>query len=225
MRALRQAQLRQAQAAVSRPGAGPQGAWASPGRAPGAAPGSDDGGMFWEYGREGSALPTPPVSASKSGWAAAAAAAAASAPEPVRSAQPSRPQAPAKPQQGFAAVASGRPVASAPAPAPAPAKPAQGSGKKGSVKARQEEFRSWCESQIKPLTGSNDMTLLDFLLSLPSAGEVRDYVALYLGESEAATAFGAEFLRRKRADPALSSVGGTFGGGGEEEAWTSASRK
>ena len=71
---------------------------------------------------------------------------------------------------------------------------------------------------MRGLTGSSDMTVVDFLMSLPSAGEVRDYVALYLGDTEHAQAFGAEFLRRKRADPSLgAATGGVFTGGAEEE--------
>ena len=54
----------------------------------------------------------------------------------------------------------------------------------------------------------DDFALVDFLLTLPSAGEVRDYVEMYLGASAAASAFATEFLRRTRADPQLAKGGG-----------------
>jgi hypothetical protein len=47
------------------------------------------------------------------------------------------------------------------------------------------------------------MTLVDFLLGLPSAGEVQEYVALYLGKTPQASAFAVELIRQKRADPSL----------------------
>jgi hypothetical protein len=39
-----------------------------------------------------------------------------------------------------------------------------------------EEFRQWCEEQMQTFPGIDGMTLVDFLLSLGSAGEVTEYV-------------------------------------------------
>jgi hypothetical protein len=55
----------------------------------------------------------------------------------------------------------------------------------------------WCAAQMQTLTSSTDLTLVDFLLALGSAGEVQEYVALYLGTSPAAQQFAGEFITRK----------------------------
>lgn len=64
-------------------------------------------------------------------------------------------------------------------------------------------LRAWCKAQMSQLNNSDDMTLVDFLLGLPSAGEVQEYVALYLGKTPQASAFAVELIRQKRADPSL----------------------
>jgi hypothetical protein len=72
---------------------------------------------------------------------------------------------------------------------------------------------------MRALNDSDDLTLVDFLLSLPSAGEVTEYVQLYLGDSSRAAAFGNELSRATRANPGMTSVedapslGGAVGGG------------
>ncbi len=43
------------------------------------------------------------------------------------------------------------------------------------------EFRVWCSAQMQSLTGNEDLTLIDFLMSLSSAADVKEYVAQYLG--------------------------------------------
>ena len=91
----------------------------------------------------------------------------------------------------------------APAPAPAPA-PASPSG----------DFKAFCRAEMRALNDSDDLTLVDFLLSLPSAGEVTEYVQLYLGNSPRAAAFGNELIRAKRANPGMTSVEDAPSGGG-----------
>ena len=105
-------------------------------------------------------------------------------------------------------------------------------------------LRAWCKSQMLALNNSDDMTLVDFLLGLPSAGEVQEYVALYLGKTAQAAAFAGELIRQKRADPSLAeglgngelakvaaqSAGGGGGyagdfGGDDDSEWANASRK
>jgi len=73
------------------------------------------------------------------------------------------------------------------------------------------QFREWCRSEMKALHGSDDTTLVDFLVSLPSAGEVTEYVQLYLGDTARAAAFGKELIRIKRTNPQI--MGGLAGGG------------
>ena len=63
---------------------------------------------------------------------------------------------------------------------------------------------------MKALNGSDDTTLVDFLVSLPSAGEVTEYVQLYLGDTARAAAFGKELIRIKRTSPQI--TGGLPGG-------------
>lgn len=58
-------------------------------------------------------------------------------------------------------------------------------------------FRQWCEFQIKKLTGRDDMTLVDFCMSLPSIAAAGEYITEYLGSGPAVQAFKAEFLRNK----------------------------
>ena len=84
---------------------------------------------------------------------------------------------------------------------------------------------------MSQLNNSDDMTLVDFLLGLPSAGEVQEYVTLYLGKTPQANAFATELIRQKRADPSLAAAQGAGPGfaGGEEDgddlAWSAASGK
>jgi PERQ amino acid-rich with GYF domain-containing protein len=97
---------------------------------------------------------------------------------------------------------------------------------------------------MSQLNNSDDMTLVDFLLGLPSAGEVQEYVALYLGKTPQANAFATELIRQKRADPSLASglgnsemakvaaqTGGSGAAGGftddvdNDAGWSSASKK
>jgi len=61
-------------------------------------------------------------------------------------------------------------------------------------------FRDWCKEQSLKLTGSDDMTLIDFLLGLQSSGEIAEYIQVYLGQSAAVSSFTAEFVRRKHAE-------------------------
>ena len=74
-------------------------------------------------------------------------------------------------------------------------------------------FKEWCRAEMLALNGSDDTTLVDFLVSLPSAGEVTEYVQLYLGDDERAAAFGNELIRIKRTNPQIISGGGAAGGG------------
>ena len=43
------------------------------------------------------------------------------------------------------------------------------------------EFKMWCSAQMQSLTGSEDLTLIEFLMSLSSAADIKEYVAQYLG--------------------------------------------
>lgn len=81
---------------------------------------------------------------------------------------------------------------------PAPAQPASPSP--------TMNFKAFCRAEMRVLNDSDDLTLVDFLISLPSAGEVTEYVQLYLGGTARAAAFGNELIRAKRANPNASAV-------------------
>eukprot|EP00181_Compsopogon_caeruleus_P003516 CAMPEP_0184681608 /NCGR_PEP_ID=MMETSP0312-20130426/4586_1 /TAXON_ID=31354 /ORGANISM="Compsopogon coeruleus, Strain SAG 36.94" /LENGTH=1149 /DNA_ID=CAMNT_0027132563 /DNA_START=409 /DNA_END=3858 /DNA_ORIENTATION=+ len=60
-----------------------------------------------------------------------------------------------------------------------------------------QEFMTWCRGEMRVLTGSQDTTLAEFLVTLQSAEEIRDYILHYLGSSQKTTMFAEEFIRRK----------------------------
>lgn len=59
------------------------------------------------------------------------------------------------------------------------------------------DFRAWCAEQMAVLTGSTDVTLCEFLMTVESNSEIADYVAAYLGTKPAAATFSTEFIKRK----------------------------
>ena len=94
-----------------------------------------------------------------------------------------------------------------------PTGPMAGAPPAGGRPTTAAAFKAWCRAEMRALNDSDDVTLVDFLLSLPSAGEVQEYVQLYLGDTERAKSFGAELIRIKRTSPGI--VGGGAGGGGD----------
>lgn len=50
------------------------------------------------------------------------------------------------------------------------------------------------------LQGQDDLTLVQFLLSCASTGEVAEYISAYLGKSAEVSKFTSEFLKRKYAE-------------------------
>lgn len=61
-------------------------------------------------------------------------------------------------------------------------------------KKMSKEVMEWCSSQLRKLNGSEDITLLQFCMSLESAVEVREYLAQYLGSTPQVSAFRRLFL-------------------------------
>lgn len=175
------------------------------------------GGAFWKYDDpksplQGNVSPEPvPMPKASGGWAAA-----------LSSGVSNHPQV-----QSHAALPVRRPpvTAGAPPPPPPPPPPATAAGETSSSAVMKSsdteavpslslsdlptvgdghpltgEFRSWCMEQMKTLTGSEDVTLCEFLMTVESNSEVADYVAAYLGATAAAATFSSEFLRRKLAE-------------------------
>ena len=67
-----------------------------------------------------------------------------------------------------------------------------------------------------PAPGERYSEMARYLLSLPSTGQVAECIALYFGAAPEASAFSADFLRRKSAEQSgkRSRRGGSGGGGG-----------
>ena len=109
------------------------------------------------------------------------------------------------------------------APLNAPARAAEASPRPTNAAG----FKEWCRAEMRALNGSDDTTLVDFLVSLPSAGEVTEYVQLYLGDNERAAAFGNELIRIKRTNPQIISGGGAAGGdfAGGGDGWEGGGKK
>jgi len=75
-----------------------------------------------------------------------------------------------------------------------------GSGDFGGV-SMTAEMRAWCTQQMQKIKGSDDITLLEFCMSLDSALEIRTYIQQYLGAKAEVVNFATEFLRRKAETP------------------------
>ena len=59
------------------------------------------------------------------------------------------------------------------------------------------EMRAWCKAEMKKITGSDDLSLVEFCYSLESDAEIKEYLKMYLGSSEQVSAFAADFTLRK----------------------------
>ena len=73
------------------------------------------------------------------------------------------------------------------------------------------EFAKWCKEQMFLLNGSDDMTLVEFLMTLGSEKDIREYVEFYLGKGPQISKFTTEFLFRFEEETKASS-GGPEGG-------------
>ena len=59
------------------------------------------------------------------------------------------------------------------------------------------EMKAWCRTEMRKITGSDDLTLLEFCYSLESDEEIREYLQMYLGSSAQVNTFAADFTLRK----------------------------
>ena len=59
------------------------------------------------------------------------------------------------------------------------------------------EMKAWCKGEMRKLTNSDDLTLLEFCYSLQSDGEIKEYLSMYLGGSPSVNSFASEFITRK----------------------------
>ena len=58
-------------------------------------------------------------------------------------------------------------------------------------------LETWSKTQLKKITGSDDLTLVHFCMTLADSSEIRQYLSLYLGSTPQVAAFANEFIQRK----------------------------
>ena len=68
------------------------------------------------------------------------------------------------------------------------------------AKWEYDAIQAWCKERMIRLNGSDDLTLVRWLMACSSGGEVAEYIATYLGNKPEVVVFTAEFLRRKHAE-------------------------
>ncbi|EEY61248.1 uncharacterized protein PITG_01508 [Phytophthora infestans T30-4] len=60
------------------------------------------------------------------------------------------------------------------------------------------EFMTWALRHLKAIDSNADVTLLEYCATLEDPGEVREYLAAYLGSTPRVSAFATEFIQRKK---------------------------
>jgi len=58
------------------------------------------------------------------------------------------------------------------------------------------EFATWCTQQLVKISGSKDLTLVKFCLSVESTAEVREYLAANLGSTPQVSHFATDFIKK-----------------------------
>ncbi|GLE06272.1 hypothetical protein PINS_up015519 [Pythium insidiosum] len=71
------------------------------------------------------------------------------------------------------------------------------------------EFMAWCAKNLKAINGSDDLTLVEYCATLEDPGEIREYLAAYLGSTPRVSAFATEFIQRKKSLPTPSKKSAT----------------
>lgn len=58
------------------------------------------------------------------------------------------------------------------------------------------EFANWCKIQLRKLrNGEDDLTLVQYLMTVPSNTEIAEYMTEYLGKTAAVSTFSNEFIK------------------------------
>ncbi|POM70902.1 Hypothetical protein PHPALM_12603, partial [Phytophthora palmivora] len=60
------------------------------------------------------------------------------------------------------------------------------------------EFMTWALKQLKMIDSNANVTLLEYCASVEDPGEIREYLAAYLGSTPRVSAFATEFIQRKK---------------------------
>ncbi|RLN50870.1 hypothetical protein BBJ28_00016883, partial [Nothophytophthora sp. Chile5] len=61
------------------------------------------------------------------------------------------------------------------------------------------EFMTWASKQLSTIDANANVTLLEYCASVEDPGEIREYLAAYLGSTPRVSAFATEFIQRKKA--------------------------
>ena len=84
-----------------------------------------------------------------------------------------------------------------PVPKPAPALRRRAKPRSPPVVSDPKALETWSKTQLKKITGSDDLTLVHFCMTLADSSEIRQYLSLYLGSTPQVAAFANEFIQRK----------------------------
>lgn len=63
------------------------------------------------------------------------------------------------------------------------------------------EFMAWASKQLQGIDRNANVTLLEYCASVEDPGEIREYLAAYLGSTPRVSAFATEFIQRKKKSP------------------------
>lgn len=58
-------------------------------------------------------------------------------------------------------------------------------------------LETWCKEQMRKLSGSDDLTLIAFCMTLSDPVEIKGYLTAYLGSTPQVNSFASEFVNRK----------------------------
>jgi len=130
-------------------------------------------------------------------WAAKIGAGGGMAASVAAPAAPSR--APAARQQAPASSTHAQAAARAAAEQEASAKKSKEAKDDFGGQGMSPEMAEWCAQSIKPISGSNDLTLLNYCYTLSNPAEIRATLAEYLGSSAAVSQLATDFIKRKDA--------------------------
>lgn len=107
------------------------------------------------------------------------------------------------------------------APTKTPSAPSKSNGSTGTAGSKSTDFggkkmlpelEEFCLASMQKLNGTNDITLLQFCMTLKSAAEIREYLAAYLGSKPEVSQFATEFIRRKEGGAPSASTGPSTAG-------------
>ncbi|KAF0719155.1 Aste57867_1245 [Aphanomyces stellatus] len=66
------------------------------------------------------------------------------------------------------------------------------------AQSANDDLISWSAKQVKKLGGTEDLTLIQYCATLEDPGEIREYLAAYLGSTPKVSAFATEFIQKKK---------------------------